>query len=173
MLLQGVKLCSLMSEYAAQRIPEGSNYHFYFTEQSKLDHSDRLVAWFPHSLRWPPFSSVLVFLSISLPSQILFQSNLNPLNIKVSKPRPSFFPSKNWPGQQALAQAGMHWFMLAHTGMKVVPTKWLPSHRGLPKQLQMTALSFSAPILLSPPPYFTILLSLSVSFPPPLFLLIS
>lgn len=53
--------------------------------------------------------------------------------------------------------------MLAHTGKRVAPTQWLPSHRGLPKKLQMTALSFSAPILLSPPLYFTLQLSLSAS----------
>lgn len=94
------------------------------------------------------FSSVLVLSSISLASQIVFQSTLKPLNIKVSKPRPTFF-SKDWPGQQALAQLGMHWHMLAHTGKRVVPSQWLPSHRGLPRQLQMTALSFSAPVSLS------------------------
>ena len=110
------------------------------------------------------FSSVLVLSSISLPSQIVFQSTLKPLNIKVSKPRPTFF-SKDWPGQQALAQLGMHWHMLAHTGKRVVPSQWLPSHRGLPSQLQMTALSFSAPVSLSPPLYFTLLQPLSVPLP--------
>lgn len=114
----------------------------------------------------PPSSlSVLLFSSISPPSQIAFQS---PLNIKVSKPRPTFF-SKDWPGQQAPAQVGTQWHMLAHIGKSVVLTKWLPSHRGLPKQLQMTALSFSGPISLSPPLCLTLLLPLSVSLPLSLF----
>lgn len=68
-----------------------------------------------------------------------------------------FFP-KNWPGQQALAQRGMHWHTLAHIGKWLVPTQWLPSHWGLPKKLQMTVLSFSAPISLPTPLCFTLLL---------------
>lgn len=129
------------------------------------DHSDTLVAWFSYILLCPRFSSVLVLSSISPPSQIIFQNTLKPFEHQrvQSKAYFSFLFFKDCPGQQALAQVGMHWHMLAHIGKRVVPTQWLPSHRGLPKKLQMTVLSFSAPILLSPPLYFTLLLPLSFS----------
>lgn len=70
----------------------------------------------------------------------------------------SFF-SKDWRGQQACAQVGMHWHALAHWQEAAV-THWLPSHRGLPKQLQTTAPSVFCSYLSSPPPNFILLLLL-------------
>lgn len=127
----------------------GSNYHLGFKEPS-LTLPGCLVS------TPPPLPSFLLcrspFLHISTKSDRISEYLKNPLNIKVSEASPSFLFSpffQKTEGQQALAQVGMHWHMLAHIGKREVPTQWLPSHRGLPKKLQMTALSFSASIPLS------------------------
>lgn len=88
----------------------------------------------------PPLSCSF---SLSLPRQIMFQSTLKPLEHQSA----IFLNEKK---KKKLAPAGVHWHMLAHTGTRVEPTPRLPSRRGLPKKLQMTALSFSCPALPSP-----------------------
>lgn len=176
-------IVALMSEHADQCLSEDTltraavvrinlTPFLYRAAFLTLDQSDTQVARSSHIALCPPFSPVLVHSSISLQSRIIFQRNSEPPGTsKCQNQVLLFFPffSKDWWGQQALAQVGMHWHTLAHIGKRVVPTQWLPSHRGLPKQLQMTALSFSAPISRSTPLYFILLLPFSpfhsLSFP--------
>lgn len=111
----------LMSEHADHSLPEG---HFdkgcgcgedqttTFALQSGLDHCDKQVAWFPLILLCPPFSPVLVLPSISLPSQIVFLSNLKTLehqSVETNAYFSSFFPQKT-------GQGSRHWLKLAYTG---------------------------------------------------------
>lgn len=159
----------LVSDYADQRLPEGHLDDgcvavriklpplFATAVLSTLDH-------FSHFLLCPPFSRLSPFLRISTKSDRISEHLKTPWTSKCQNQGFFFsFFSKDRPGQQALAQVGMHWHMLAHIGKIVVSTQWLPSHWGLPKKLQMTALSFSAPISLSTPLYFTLLRPLSFS----------
>lgn len=112
----------LMSDHADQCLPEG---HFdkgcgccedqttTFALQSGLDHCDEQVAWFPHILLCPPFSPVLVLSSISLPSQIIFLSNLKTLEHQSVKTK-AYFSSFFF--FQKTGQGSRHWLKLAYTG---------------------------------------------------------
>lgn len=138
--------------------------HCYRELAFQHDQSETQVAWFSQILPCPPFSCDVVHFSISLTSQIVFQSNQKPCEHQSVETKAYFFVFKDRPEQQAVAEVGIYWHMLVHIGKRVEPTQWLPSHRGLPKKLQMSALYFS-PILLSCPLYSTLILLLSVCLP--------
>ena len=83
--------------------------HLCSTERSFLTpaHSDTQVA--PHIPLCPPSSSDVLLPSISLPSQIIFQSNVKPLEHQSVKIQAYFFFLKT-------GQGGRHWLKLACTG---------------------------------------------------------